>query len=106
MSEQQIIEIMAASDAAFDKRGNLSTLSRSDRERYSARSAAAIAALKDAGFVIAPLKLLSEAHACMLETGWHDATSHQRSGDGVIEAAVSDIERRFAEIADFTGKEP
>ncbi len=31
-----------------------------------------------------------------LETGWHLAPAHATSGDGVIEAAVAEIEERFA----------
>ena len=48
--------------------------------------------------ILVSVKLLREAHACMRATGWHKATDAQRSDDGVIEAAVTEIEREFAEL--------
>lgn len=45
-----------------------------------------------------PIKLLQEAHACMRATGWHLAPAAQTSDDGVIEAAVSEIESSFASL--------
>ncbi|ACI92700.1 hypothetical protein OCAR_5569 [Afipia carboxidovorans OM5] len=46
--------------------------------------------------IIMPRALVEQAHAAMLETGWHLAPAHATSGDGVIEAAVAEIEERFA----------
>lgn len=48
--------------------------------------------------VAVPRKLLNEAHACMRATGWHMAQASEPQSDGVIEAAVSDIERQFAAL--------
>ena len=48
--------------------------------------------------ILVPIKLLREAHACMMATGWHLAPAAQTSDDGVIEAAVSEIERSFASL--------
>lgn len=58
---------------------------------------AALAAIEAAGFRIVPLKLMSEAHACMRATGWQLApASEQVSDDGVLECAVAEIEEQFA----------
>ena len=46
--------------------------------------------------IIMSRALVEQAHAAMLETGWHLAPAHATSGDGVIEAAVAEIEERFA----------
>lgn len=46
--------------------------------------------------IIMPRALVEQAHAAMLETGWHLAPAHATPGDGVIEAAVAEIEERFA----------
>lgn len=48
--------------------------------------------------ILVPTKLLREARACMRATGWHLAPAAQTSDDGVIEAAVSEIERAFASL--------
>lgn len=48
--------------------------------------------------ILVSVKLLREAHACMRATGWHLAPAAQTSDDGVIEAAVSEIERSFASL--------
>ncbi len=61
-------------------------------------AAAALAAIEAAGCVVVPRKLLTEAHACMRETGWHLANTCNYSGDGVLEAACSDVEARMAAI--------
>ena len=50
------------------------------------------------GYLMVPRKLMAEAHAVMREAGWHLATAHQRSDDGIIEAAATEIERAFAEL--------
>jgi hypothetical protein len=57
---------------------------------------AILSALHAAGYVVAPKKLLSEAHACMRETGWHLATAGDVQGDGVLQAAVTEVEGQFA----------
>lgn len=48
--------------------------------------------------VVVPRKLLAEAHACMRATGWHRANTCNHSGDGVIEAAVAEVEERVGEL--------
>jgi hypothetical protein len=50
--------------------------------------------------VLIPLKLATEAHACMRACGWHQAAvaGASPSGDGVLEAAVADVEARFATL--------
>lgn len=54
-------------------------------------------AMAEAGWVRVPRKILTEAHACMRATGWHLAMGPSHHGsDGVLEAACSDVEDRFA----------
>ena len=48
--------------------------------------------------LVARIRELEAENACMRATGWHKATDAQRSDDGVIEAAVTEIERAFAEL--------
>ena len=48
--------------------------------------------------ITVPRQLLEQAHAVMRETGWHLATAYQKSEDGVIEAAASEIEEAFAHL--------
>lgn len=57
--------------------------------------------MKQEEMVSVPMKLMKEAHAVMWETGWHNAYLYQKSDDGIIEAAASEIERKFAEITGF-----
>lgn len=47
-----------------------------------------------------PTKLLREAHACMRACGWHQAAAAGEApeSDGVLEAAVVDVEARFAVV--------
>lgn len=68
------------------------------RKYWFDKARAALDAVEAAGVVMAPAKLLREAHACMRETGWHRASDHQRSDDGVIEAAVAEVERALANL--------
>lgn len=42
-----------------------------------------------------PVKLLREAHACMRECGWQLAPAVDDGSDGVLQAAVADVEDRF-----------
>ncbi len=42
-----------------------------------------------------PVKLLREAHACMRECGWQLAPAADDGSDGVLQAAVADVEDRF-----------
>ena len=46
----------------------------------------------------APVKLLREAHACMRACGWHLAPASDDGSDGVLAAAVADIEERMARL--------
>lgn len=71
-----------------------------DDTRALARAAldalAAAGRLVPEGCVAVERKLLTEAHACMRETGWHLAMGASRLGsDGVLEAACSDVEARM-----------
>lgn len=54
MTEEELVEIVATSDAAFDGRGEWKALGRVDRERYAARARESLAALGDAGCYIMP----------------------------------------------------
>ncbi len=57
---------------------------------------AAAGRLVPEGWVAVERKFLTEAHACMRETGWHLALGASRLGsDGVLEAACSDVEARM-----------
>ena len=63
------------------------------------RDAKAIdAAVQAAGGMAVERKLLAEAHAAMRACGWHLATAAEPAGDGVLEAACSEIEAAFARL--------
>lgn len=58
-----------------------------------------IAQPADRGETIAvPVKLLREAHACMRECGWQLAPAADDGSDGVLQAAVADVEDRFRSL--------
>ncbi len=57
---------------------------------------ATLLGLLDGSLVPIPLKLIIEAHACMRACGWHVAPASPVSTDGVLEAAVVEIEAQFA----------
>ncbi len=65
---------------------------------------AALRALRDIGALVGPdqvavpRKLLTEAHACMRECGWHMAWDMKPHGDGVLEAAATEIETQVAAL--------
>lgn len=59
---------------------------------------AILSALSAAGWVVVPRKLLRKAHACMRESGWHLAMAADVHGDGVLQAAVSEVEEGFATL--------
>ncbi len=63
-----------------------------------------LAALDLGKHVIVSRKLLTEAHACMRETGWHLANTCNYSGDGVLEAACSDVEARMGAVLKEAGR--
>lgn len=62
-------------------------------------ASAALAALDAAGFTVVPKELLSNALAVMRECGWHLAISAEPHGDGILEAACTEIEADFAMLA-------
>lgn len=53
-------------------------------------------ALLDGTARVVPVKLLTEAHACMRATGWQLAPACDDGSDGVLNAAVAEIEAQFA----------
>jgi hypothetical protein len=44
------------------------------------------------------VKVMSQAHVLMRECGWQLAPQSEPNGDGVLEIAVADTERKFAAI--------
>lgn len=48
--------------------------------------------MSDVRAITIPLKLLKEAHACMLATGWRDAPANATSADGILELAAAEVE--------------
>lgn len=52
MTEEELVEKVAASDAAFDGRGEWKALGRVDRERYAARARAALAAILETHAIV------------------------------------------------------
>lgn len=57
-----------------------------------------LSAILDGTAKVVPVKLLTEAHACMRETGWQLAPACDDGSDGVLNAAVAEIEGRFAAL--------
>lgn len=55
-------------------------------------------ALMDGAAKVVPVKLLTEAHACMRATGWQLAPACDDGSDGVLNAAVAEIEDQFTDI--------
>lgn len=58
--------------------------------------AATLAGLRAGTLRAVPVDLLRQAHAAMRACGWQLAPADIQSEDGVIEAAVAEIEERFA----------
>lgn len=40
----------------------------------------------------------TSAEACMRECGWHTAQAGEIQGDGILQAAVAEVEAQFSEI--------
>lgn len=70
----------------------------SPREQAAGRLAAhsMLASIEEAGSVVVPRALLIKAHAVMRECGWHLAIATEPQGDGVLEAACTEVEGDFA----------
>jgi hypothetical protein len=64
----------------------------------AARRGLAADAAGPAGTLAMPEALLRQAHACMRECGWQLAPASDDGSDGVLQAAVAEVEARFGEL--------
>jgi hypothetical protein len=62
----------------------------------------ALAQLRAGTHVMVPVKLMREAHACMRECGWQLAPAAEQQGDGILQAAVAEVEAQFGEVLGVT----
>lgn len=102
MTREQLVEKIAGT--LRDARLEVQTQWEARTVQDDAR--AVLAAIEGAGFVIAPRRLLVEAHACMRETGWHLAPACDGPGDGVLAVAVADVEDRFTTLLNHRPASP
>lgn len=68
------------------------------------RPAPAPDSVAEAATLQVPRALIEQAHAAMVATGWDSAQEYQTSDDGLIEAAVSEIEVAFRALAKGAGR--